>query len=278
MVPGNRFPKPQPGRRSLAPDTTVRALPASTQTINMPTEAYARRRQRPEPNFAPLVTEQDLSRIVISAHALRRFIGARCSQQGIPGAEQVARGDGSSKTSARATAPGPATAEPLPRLDGQHVKPVVLDLIRREGFWTTERPRWSLSPHHQTATCRWGACACSPPSSTVTRSCSPPARRVAIHLGHRARPRLHADAQAVLQRPRRHWCEPPSWLTLVARAWRSRCEHDGALCRVPRRALESDGRQARQIAAKPTPNARDGNGRTNATEPTKCSANRHPSA
>jgi hypothetical protein len=39
----------------------------------------------PEPNFARLVTDQDLATIVISAHALRRF--AQRVQPDIPGAD-----------------------------------------------------------------------------------------------------------------------------------------------------------------------------------------------
>jgi hypothetical protein len=49
----------------------------------------ARRQAAPEPNFARLVSEQDLQAIVISAHALRRFV--QRLQPEIPGAEQVAQ-------------------------------------------------------------------------------------------------------------------------------------------------------------------------------------------
>jgi hypothetical protein len=42
----------------------------------------------PEPNFARLPTPQDLDALVISAHALRRFV--QRLQPGIPGADQVA--------------------------------------------------------------------------------------------------------------------------------------------------------------------------------------------
>ncbi len=42
----------------------------------------------PNPNFARLLTEQDLDSLVISAHVLRRFVERL--QPDIPGAEQVA--------------------------------------------------------------------------------------------------------------------------------------------------------------------------------------------
>lgn len=41
----------------------------------------------PEPNFARLVTEQDLQTLTISAHALRRFVERL--QPGIPGAALI---------------------------------------------------------------------------------------------------------------------------------------------------------------------------------------------
>jgi len=42
----------------------------------------------PEPNFARLLTDQDLHTLVISAHALRRFVERL--QSDIPGADQIA--------------------------------------------------------------------------------------------------------------------------------------------------------------------------------------------
>jgi hypothetical protein len=42
----------------------------------------------PEPSFARLVTDQDLATLVVSGHALRRFV--QRLQPEIPGAEQIA--------------------------------------------------------------------------------------------------------------------------------------------------------------------------------------------
>ena len=104
----------------------------------------APRSTRPEPNFARLVTEQDLQRIVVSAHALRRFV--QRLQPEIPGADQVAQAMARLEDLARRRS-GPEQGQLNRYRDwtAKRVEPVVLDLIRCEGFWATDRPRWSLS-------------------------------------------------------------------------------------------------------------------------------------
>lgn len=101
-------------------------------------------RTRPEPNFARLVTEDDLRRIVVSAHALRRFV--QRLQPGIPGADQIAEAMARLEDLAGHRS-GPEQGQLNRYRDwmAKHVEPVVMDLIRCEGFWTTERPRWSRS-------------------------------------------------------------------------------------------------------------------------------------
>jgi hypothetical protein len=100
---------------------------------------------RPEPNFTRLVSEADLDSIEISAHALQRFVDRL--QPGIPGAARAAR------------VMGRLEEIPLQRRSQRernqlrehrdwlraHVEPCVRDLLVCEGFWATERPRWSQS-------------------------------------------------------------------------------------------------------------------------------------
>jgi hypothetical protein len=99
----------------------------------------------PEPNFARLVTEQDLATIVISAHALRRFV--QRLQPDIPGAGQVAEAMARLEDLGSGNRSGPEQAQLNRYRDWmtKHVEPHVRDVIRYEGFWATDRPRWSLS-------------------------------------------------------------------------------------------------------------------------------------
>jgi len=103
------------------------------------------REQQPEPNFARLVTEQDLHTLVLSAHALRRFVQRLHPE--IPGADQVAQSMARLENLGSGNRSGPEQAQLNRYRDwtAKHVEPHILDLIRCEGFWTTERPRWSRS-------------------------------------------------------------------------------------------------------------------------------------
>jgi len=99
----------------------------------------------PEPNFARLVSNQDLATLTISAHALRRFVERL--QPGIPGAAQVAEAMARLEDLGSGNRSGPEQAQLNRYRDwmARHAEPVVRDLIACEGFWATERPRWSLS-------------------------------------------------------------------------------------------------------------------------------------
>jgi hypothetical protein len=99
----------------------------------------------PEPNFARLITDQDLQAIVISAHALRRFV--QRLQPEIPGADHVAQAMARLEDLGSGNRSGPEQGQLNHYRDwmAKHVEPHVLELIRCEGFWTTERPRWSRS-------------------------------------------------------------------------------------------------------------------------------------
>jgi hypothetical protein len=120
--------------------TTHNGTPtAKIHLVDMP------RDQQPEPNFARLVSGQDLTAIVISAHALRRFV--QRLQPEIPGADQVAQAMARLEDLGSGNRSGPEQGQLNPYRDWmtKHVEPHVLELVRCEGFWTTERPRWSRS-------------------------------------------------------------------------------------------------------------------------------------
>jgi hypothetical protein len=116
-----------------------------------------RRDPTPEPNFAHLPTERDLAALVVSAHALRRFVERL--QPDIPGADQVAAAMASLEDigSGRRTGPEQAQLNRYRDWMATHVEPHVLELIRCEGFWANERPRWSMSRTRSDALLQVGA-------------------------------------------------------------------------------------------------------------------------
>lgn len=99
----------------------------------------------PEPNFGRLVSEQDLQGIVVSAHALRRFVERLRPE--IPGADQVAQAMARLEDLGSGNRSGSEQAQLNRYRDwmATHVESHVLEVIRCEGFWATDRPRWSLS-------------------------------------------------------------------------------------------------------------------------------------
>jgi hypothetical protein len=67
----------------------------------------AARSDRPEPNFARLITKDELNSIAISAHALRRFMQPPAARH--PRRRPRRRSNGKTRmASARATAPAPS--------------------------------------------------------------------------------------------------------------------------------------------------------------------------
>jgi hypothetical protein len=188
-----------------------------------------RPRTTPEPNFYAVVTEQDLARLVISAHALRRFVERL--QPDIPGADQVAEamarleGIGSGRRS------GPEQAQ-LNRYRAwmaSHVEPHVLELIRCEGFWATDRPRWSLSRTPSEGLLQIGR-MCLFPSvvdgrESVLTTCTNGTNitwDIALERGYTLMPKPYTPYSPELLRP-------PSWPTIARRAWRARAQHKGLL-------------------------------------------------
>jgi hypothetical protein len=187
------------------------------------------RNTRPEPNFARLITEDDLRRIAISAHALRRFV--QRLQPTIPGADQVAEAMTRFEDIGSGNRSGPEQGQLNRYRDwmAKHVEPVVLDLIRVEGFWTTERPRWSRSDTPSDGYLQIGR-MCGFPAvmhghEIVLTTCTngrDTTWDIALARGYTLMPKpLAAPAPALLRRP--------NWPTLLARAWRSRSKHTGFL-------------------------------------------------
>ncbi len=184
-------------------------------------------RGRPEPNFARLVSEDDLRRIVVSAHALRRFV--QRLQPGIPGADQVAEAMARLEDLGSGRRSGPEQGQLNRYRDwmAKHIEPVVLDLIRCEGFWTTERPRWSRSDTPSDGYLQVGR-MCGFPAAThgheiVLTTCTngrETAWDTALARGYTLMPKPYATPTPELLRP-------PPWATIALRAWRAR--HHGGL-------------------------------------------------
>lgn len=189
------------------------------------------RHPQPEPNFARLVTEADLDFIEISAHALRRFVDRL--KPGIPGAARAAQ------------TMGRLEAIPWDRRSQRernqlrehrdwlrtHVEPLIRDLLMCEGFWATERPRWSQSrtpsdAHVQIGgLCYWPA-AKDPGHHTVTLTTCTNGRNItwetALERSYTLIPKPYT--QRVPAR-----VKALGWPELIGRAWRSRHKQPGLL-------------------------------------------------
>jgi hypothetical protein len=184
---------------------------------------------RPEPNFARLVTEQDLHALVISAHALRRFVERL--QPDIPGADHVAQAMARLEDLGSGNRSGPQQGQLNRYRDwmAKHVEPHVLELIRCEGFWTSERPRWSRSDTPSDGYLQLGG-MCGFPTvvddrQIILTTCTN-GRDItwdsALTRGYTLMPKPYTGHMPALLRA-------PSWPTITTRAWRSRREHSGLL-------------------------------------------------
>lgn len=211
-----------------------------------------RPRTKPEPNFARLLTHQDLEAIAISAHALRRFVERL--QPDIPGANQVAEAMARLEEMGSGNRSGPEQAQ-LNRYRNwmaANVEPHVLDLIACEGFWATDRPRWSLSRTRSDGYLQVGRMCLFPAVADnrglVLTTCTngrDTTWDVALARGYTLMPKPLIDRGPELLR------RPP--LTMIARrAWRSRTQHKGLLTafRTERtRAIEHTRRENQRAAA-----------------------------
>jgi hypothetical protein len=202
------------------------------------------RRTKPEVNFARLITEEDLGRIVVSAHALRRFVERLAP--GIPGAEQVAR-EMTRLEDLAGRRSGPEQGELNRYRDwmAKHVEPIVLDLIRCEGFWATDRPRWSLSRTRSDGYLQVGRICLFPAVYRAERivlatctSRNDTTWDAALARGLTLVPKPYDSLIPQLLRT-------PSWATLALRAWRARHEHGGLIAafRVERTKAAEDTRR-----------------------------------
>lgn len=182
----------------------------------------------PEPNFDRFVTEDDLRRIIVSAHALRRFVERL--QPEIPGADQVADAMARLEDLAgRRSGPEQGQLNRYRDWMAKHVEPVVLDLIRCEGFWATDRPRWSLSRTPSDGYLQIGRMCLFPAAKhtheIVLTTCTNGRGTTwdtALARGYTLMPKPYAAPMPELLRP-------PSWATIAIRAWLSRRKHAGLL-------------------------------------------------
>jgi len=175
------------------------------------------------------VTEQDLHALVISAHALRRFVERL--QPDIHGADQVA------KPMARLEELGSGRRSGLEQGQlnryrdwmAKHVEPVILDLIQCEGFWATDRPRWSLSRTPSDGLLQVGGMCLFPAvihsHEIVLTTCTngrDTTWDTALARGYTLMPKPYAT-------PTPEHLRPPSWATIARCAWRARHHHDGLI-------------------------------------------------
>ncbi len=201
---------------------------------------------RPEPNFARLITEQDLRTLVISAHALRRFV--QRLQPDIPDADHVAHAMARLEDLGSGNRSGTQQAQLNQYRDwmANHVEPHVRDLIRSEGFWTTERPRWSRSDTPSDGYLQIGR-MCGFPAvihshEIVLTTCTNGRDTTwedALTRGYTLMPKPFIYRAPQLLRS-------PSWATIAIVAWRSRSQHTGLLAafRAERaRAVEDTQRE-----------------------------------
>lgn len=111
----------------------------------------------------------------------------------------------------------------------KHVEPVVLDLIRCEGFWATDRPRWSLSRTPSDGYLQVGRMCLFPAvihsHEIVLTTCTngrDTTWDMALARHYTLMPKPYATPMPELLRA-------PSWAAIALRAWRTRHEHDGFL-------------------------------------------------
>ncbi len=189
----------------------------------------AARGPQPEPNFARLITEDDVRRIVVSAHALRRFVERL--QPEIPGADQVAEAMARLEEFGSGRRSGPEQGQLNRYRDwmASHVQPHVIELLRCEGFWTTERPRWSRSDTPSDGYLQVGG-MCGFPAAIhgheiVLTTCTNGRETtwdIALGRGYTLTPKPYTTPMPELLRPL-------SWATIALRAWRARHQHKGLI-------------------------------------------------
>jgi hypothetical protein len=205
----------------------------------------------PEPNFAGLVTGQDLDTLVISAHALRRFVERL--QPDIPRAGEIAAAMAPLEDLGSGNRSGPEQMQLNRYRDwmANHVQPHVVELIRCEGFWTTERPRWSQSDTPSDGYLQIGRMCGFPAANDdgvlILTTCTNGhdiTWDIALRRAYTLMPKPYTGYAPML-------LQPPPWHTIAARAWRSRSQHKGFLAafRAERTAAIEHTRRENERAA-----------------------------
>jgi hypothetical protein len=187
----------------------------------------ATKHNRPEPNFYRLPTPQDLDRLEISAHALRRF--AERLQPNIPGADRVASDMAALEDLGSGNRTGPQQGQLNRYRDwmARYVEPHVRDLIACEGFWASERPRWSMSRTRSDRYLQIARICLFPVIEDVGRLVATTCTNgrdttwdTALARGYTLTPKpFTAIAPIPLKPPRRR--------ALIAQTWRARHDHGG---------------------------------------------------
>lgn len=111
----------------------------------------------------------------------------------------------------------------------RHVDPHVRDVIRCEGFWTTERPRWSRSDTQSAGYLQIGRMCGFPAAGydhELTLTTCTNGRDItwdtALTRGYTLMPKPYVE-----QAPQP--VRAPAWTTIAVRTWRSRSRHPGLL-------------------------------------------------
>ncbi len=134
----------------------------------------------------------------------------------------------------------------------RHVDPHVRDVIRCEGFWTTERPRWSRSDTQSAGYLQIGRMCGFPAAGydhELTLTTCTNGRDItwdtALTRGYTLMPKPYTGHIPPL-------VQSPPWTTLALRAWRSRSNHKGLLAafRAERtNAIDHTRRENKRAAA-----------------------------
>jgi hypothetical protein len=164
----------------------------------------------------------------VSAHALRRFVQRLAPD--IPDAERIAAAmaDLEDLGSGRRSGVEQGQLNRYRDWMARQVQPLVLELIRCEGFWATRRPRWSPSHTPSDGYLQVGRMCLFPAAVhdrqitlTTCMNESHVTWDLALKRGYTLMAKPYTSTPPLLR--------APSWSTIAIRAWRSRQRHPGLL-------------------------------------------------
>ncbi len=191
--------------------------------------ATATGRARPEPNFGRFVAEAHQPEIVITAHALQRFV-TRLQPQ-IPRAEHIADLMAPLEGLRSGTRTGLQQRQLAEYRSwmAANVEEHLRDLIRCEGFWATEPPRWARTRTPTAGHLQIGGLCYFPVALdngiATLKSCinaNGITWDVALDRGYTLMPKPLFESAPTPQRT-------PSWVTIIQRAWPARSQHNGPI-------------------------------------------------